>query len=53
METNNEKNFKAVDFMRKVREELSGLYNTDKKRYFEEIKSAMKEFKASREKVYR
>jgi len=36
--------------MRKVREELSNLYNTDKKRYFEEIKKAMKEFKAKKQK---
>jgi len=48
METNNKKVFKAVDFMRKVREEMSTLYNTDKKRYFKEIKKAMKDFKAKR-----
>ncbi len=42
--------FKAVDFMRKVREELSNLYNTDKKRYFEEIKKAMTDFRAKRQK---
>ncbi len=36
--------------MRKVREELSNLYNTDKKRYFEEIKKAMTDFKATRQK---
>ena len=42
--------FKAVDFMRKVREELSTLYITDKKRYFEEIKKAMTDFKATRQK---
>ncbi len=45
MKTNNKNKFKAVDFMRKVREELSNLYNTDKKRYFEEIKKAMEDFK--------
>jgi len=50
MKTNNENGFKAVDFMRKIREELSELYNTDKKRYFEEIKKAMDEFKARLEK---
>lgn len=53
MKTNSENNFHAVDFMRKVREELSNLYNTDKKRYFEEIKKAMQEFKARQEKAYR
>ncbi len=53
METKTEQKFKAVDFMRKVREELSNLYNTDKKRYFEEIKKAMEDFKARRQKAYR
>lgn len=48
MKTKIEENFKAVDFMRKVREELSILYNKDKKRYFEEIKKAMTDFKATR-----
>ena len=51
METKNEKEFKAVEFMRKVREELSKLYNTDKKLYFEEIQKAMEEFKMSRNKA--
>jgi hypothetical protein len=50
METKNKKDFKAVDFVRKVREEMSALYNTDKKRYFEEIQKAMRDFKAQREK---
>ena len=50
METKTEKDFKAVDLMRKVREEMSNLYNTDKKRYFEEIQKAMADFKAAREK---
>lgn len=52
MKTITEKNFKAVDFMRKVREELSNLYNTDKKRYFEEIKKAMEDFKSARKQVH-
>jgi len=52
MKTSNKNKFKAVDFMRKVREELSNLYNTDKKRYFEEIKKAMEEFKAREVKAY-
>jgi hypothetical protein len=42
--------FKAVDFMRKVREEMSNLYNTDKEKYFEEIHKAMADFKARRQK---
>ncbi|MEO8112007.1 MAG: hypothetical protein ABI594_18305 [Ginsengibacter sp.] len=49
METTIE-NFKAVDFMRKVREEMSNLYNTDKEKYFEEIQKAMADFKAKRQK---
>ncbi len=43
-----EKEFHAVEYMRKVREEMSNLYNTDKKRYFEEIKQAMEDFKHPR-----
>ena len=50
METIPKKDFKAVDFMRKVREEMSTLYNTDKQRYFEEIRKAMADFKAKRKK---
>lgn len=48
METRTENSLKAVDFMRKVREELSNLYNTDRKAYFEEIKKAMADFKEAR-----
>ena len=51
METKTKKDFKAVDLMRKIREELSNLYNTDKKRYFEEIRKAMEAFKAARQKT--
>jgi len=50
METKTEKGFKAVDFMRKIREELSTLYYADKKRYFEEINKAMADFKVARHK---
>ena len=53
METIHKKDFKAVDFMRKVREEMSTLYNTDKQRYFEEIRKEMADFKAKREKACR
>lgn len=51
MKTKTEKDFKAVDFMRKVRDQLSSLYTTDKKRYFEEIRKAMADFKVSRPQV--
>ncbi len=50
METKIKNNFKAVDFMRKVRDELSYLYYSDKKQYFEEVKKAMADFKATLEK---
>ncbi len=53
MKTKTEKGFKAVDFMRKVREELSHMYNTDRKRYFEEIRKTMEDFKAARQKASR
>lgn len=53
METKTEKNFKAVEFMCKVREELSHLYRTDKKRYFEEIRKAMEDFKTAQQKAER
>ena len=49
MKTKIEKGFKAVDFMRTIREELSNLYNTDKKLYYEQIKKAMADFKTSRQ----
>jgi hypothetical protein len=50
MKKKNENNFHAVEFMRKVRDEMSNLYNTDKKQYFQEIKQAMEDFKARQKK---
>ena len=48
----NKKNeFHAVEFMRDVREKLSKLYMTDKKKYFTELDKATKEFEKSRKKV--
>lgn len=44
MKSKVEKQFKAVEFMGKIREDLSALYNTDKRRYFKEIKKAKKDF---------
>ena len=49
MEKKTENEFHAVEFMRKVREELSNLYNTDKERYFIELKEAMENFKNRQE----
>ena len=37
METKTKNNFKAVDFMRQVRNELSELYQADKERYHKEL----------------
>lgn len=51
METTTEEGFKAVDFMRKVREEMSDLYHANKEKYFEEIHKAMTDFKARRQKL--
>ena len=51
MKKKTEKEFKAVEFMRNVRDELSTLYNTDKERYFKEIREAMENFKARQKKV--
>ena len=50
METKIKNNFKAVEFMRKVRSELSDLYYTDKDRYHKELRKTMEDFIASRKK---
>jgi hypothetical protein len=50
METKTKDNFKAVDFMRKVRNELSNLYHSDKERYHKELKKTMADFLAARKK---
>ena len=44
MEAKIENSFKAVDFMRQVRNELSDLYQLDKIRYHEELKKSMSDF---------
>ena len=44
METTIKNNFKAVDFMRQVRNELSDLYHTDKESYYNELKKSMADF---------
>ena len=51
MITKTENTFKAVDFMRKVRGELSNLYNNDRDTYFKEIKKAMDNFKQAKKKT--
>ena len=51
METKTKNSFKAVEFMRDVRNELSDLYHTDKQRYREELKKSMSNFVAERLKI--
>lgn len=50
METKTKNSFKAVDFMRQVRNDLSALYHTDKQRYHDELKKSMSDFLATRTK---
>ncbi len=55
METKNkitETEFHAVDFMRKVRSELSKKYLQDKEQYLKDLKKAMEDFKRRQEKAY-
>ena len=49
MKTKN--SFKAVEFMRKIRNDLSLLFQNDKKRFHEELKKAMANFIANRERT--
>ena len=50
METKSKNTFKAVDFMRKVRNELSELYQSDKEGYHKELKKIMADFLLTRTK---
>ena len=50
MKTKAKIEFKTVDYMRKVRDELSTLIQTDKKRFHAELKKAMDDFIAKRQK---
>lgn len=55
METKNkvvEPEFHAVDFMRKVRLELSEKYLQDKEQYMKDLKKAMEDFKCRQKKAY-
>jgi len=47
-----ETEFHAVDFMRKVRRELSEKYLQNKEQYMEDLKKAMEEFKCRQKKAY-
>lgn len=44
--------FRAVDFMRKVRRELSEKYLQNKEQYMEDLKKAMEDFKCRQKKAY-
>jgi hypothetical protein len=50
METKIKNSFKAVDFMRQVRNELSDLYHSDKESYYRELKKSMADFVKVRKK---
>jgi hypothetical protein len=50
METKTKNSFKAVDFMRQVRNELSDLFQSDKKKYHDELKKSMADFLKTRTK---
>jgi len=43
--------FKAVDYMRQVRNELSTMIQTDNKRFHDELEHAMADFIARRQKA--
>lgn len=40
-----EKEFHAVDFMRKIRSEMTEQFSNDRKKYLEYLKKAMEDFK--------
>ena len=50
MQTKTKSDFKAVDYMRQVRNELSTLMQTDPKRFHDELKQTMADFIAKRQK---
>lgn len=52
MQTKNKNNFKAVDYMRQVRDELSVMIQTDNNRFHNELKQTMVEFIEKRKKKF-
>ncbi len=55
METQNkngENDFHAVDFMRRVRSEMTAKYLQDKEQYLEDLKKAMDDFKRRQEEAF-
>jgi hypothetical protein len=53
MQAKMRRGFKAVEFMRQVRNELSALFHTDKRRFKDELKDAMTEFLERRQNAHR
>lgn len=51
MQTKTKSGFKAVDYMRQVRNELSTLMQTDPKHFHEELRRSMADFIAKRQKT--
>jgi hypothetical protein len=51
MQTKTKSDFKAVDYMRQIRNDLSTLMQTDPKRFHEELKQTMADFIAKRQKA--
>lgn len=51
MNTKIKNTFKAVDFMRQIRNELSDLYQTDKDKFHQELKKTMADFLSARAKA--
>lgn len=49
---NSNKEFKAVEFMREVRAELTEEFLKDKQKYLDHLKKVMKEFKQRQKSVY-
>jgi len=47
-----EPEFRAVDFMRKVRSELSEKYLRDKHQYVKDLKRAMEDFKCKQKEAF-
>ena len=53
MQTKTKSAFKAVEYMRQVRNDLALMFQKDKNRFHDELKQAMADFIASREKAGR
>ena len=45
------KDFKAVEYMRGIREELNELYHSDKKKYLAQLKKSFDDFKKRQKEI--